>query len=226
MLTSENDNHFPVWGPDWQRIAYISRKRGAAGYELFARKADGGGSEDRLTATDRNLGPVTPLSYSPDGTLVFAHRGDLWSLSPSDTEPRAFAPSRFNESAPAFSPDGRWLAYVSDESNRFEVYVRPFPGPGEEHPISIDGGLEPVWNRRGRELFFRNANQLMAAEVRYQPSFSAGRARALFTGPFSLGPDCIDYDISPDGESFVMVNAGEEIDPRRTSTSSSTGSRS
>ena len=164
-------------------------------------------------ATDRNLGPVTPLSYSPDGTLVFAHRDDLWSLSPSDTEPRAFAPSRFNESAPAFSPDGRWLAYVSDESNRFEVYVRPFPGPGEEYQISMDGGSEPVWDRGGRELFFRNANQVMAVDVRTQPSFSAGRPRPLFTGPFSRGPDSIDYDISPDGESFVMVNAGAEDRP-------------
>ena len=99
---------------------------------------------------------------------------------------------------------------MSDESSRFEVYVRPFPGPGEKYSISIAGGLEPVWDRRGRELFFRNGDQMMVVAVSTQPAFNAGRPRLLFTGPFSRSTDRINYEISPDGENFVMVSAGEE----------------
>jgi serine/threonine-protein kinase len=131
------------------------------------------------------------------------------SLSPN-SHPRPFAPSRFNETAPAFSPDGRWLAYVSDESGRLEVYVRPFPGPGEAHTISVGGGSEPVWDRRGRELYFRNGDQMLAVAVSTQPTFTASRPRLLFTGPFVRTVGRINYDVSPDGESFVMLDAGEE----------------
>jgi Tol biopolymer transport system component len=151
------------------------------------------------------------LSWSPLGTLVFANGGDLWSLRASANEkPQPFAPSRFNEAEPAFSPDGRWLAYTSDESGRFEVYVTPFPGPGEKYPISIGGGSEPVWDRRGRELFFRNGDQMMVVEVKTQPTFNAGRPRLQFTGSFLRVPNRINYDVSPDGETFVMVDASEE----------------
>jgi eukaryotic-like serine/threonine-protein kinase len=209
-LTSENDNHVPVWAPDGQRLAYISSKRGSPGYELVSRPVNGAGAEERLTAPKHYLGPIAPLSWSPLGPLVFADRGDLWSLSPSaNAEPHPFAPSRFNETEPAFSPDGRWLAYVSDESGRFEVYVQPFPGPGEKHTISIAGGSEPVWNRRGQELFFRNGDQMMVVAVNTQGAFTASRPRLLFTGPFTRTAGRINYDISPDGESFVMLDSGE-----------------
>ena len=128
----------------------------------------------------------------------------------ADSQPRPFAPSRFNETEPAFSPDGRWLAYASDESGRFEVYVRPFPGPGEKIPISIAGGSEPAWDRHGRELFFRNGDQMMVVPVTTQPTFSAERPRLLFTGPFVRTAGRISYDVAPDAESFVMLDSGEE----------------
>jgi serine/threonine-protein kinase len=210
-LTSENDNHSPVWAPDGQRLAYISYKPGSPGYALVSRSVTGAGAEERLGPSSYRVGPVTQLSWSPMGTLVFADRGDLWSLRVSgDGEPQPFAPSRFNESEPAFSPDGHWLAYVSDETGRFEVYVRPYPGPGEKHSISIGGGSEPVWDRRGRELFFRNGDQMMVVEMNTQSTFNAGRPRLLFTGPIVRSPGRINYDVAPNGESFVMVDSGEE----------------
>jgi Tol biopolymer transport system component len=209
-LTSENDNHSPVWAPDGQRIAYISSQPGARGYRLVARPATGG-VEEKFGLPEHTVGPVTEIAWSALGTIVFADRGDLWSLSPSpDSQPKPFAPSRSNESSPAFSPDGRWLAYVSDESGRTEVYVRPFPGPGESLRVSIGGGSEPVWHRRGRELFFRNGDQMMVVAVETQPTFSADRPRLLFTGPYVRTAGRINYDISPDGESFVMLDSGEE----------------
>jgi serine/threonine-protein kinase len=209
-LTSENDNHWPVWAPDGQRIAYISYQGGRSGYRVVARSSTGGGVEERLGPAEFTVSPVTPISLSRD-SLVFADRGDLWSLSLSEnSQPHPFAPSRFNETAPAFSPDGRWLAYVSDESGRLEVYVRPFPGPGEKTPISIGGGSEPVWDRRGRELFFRNGDQMMVVAVNTGPTFSAGRPRLLFTGPYVRTAGRINYDVSPDGENFVMLDSGEE----------------
>jgi serine/threonine-protein kinase len=209
-LTSENDNHWPVWAPDGQRIAYISyEQQGRPGYRVVARSSTGG-AEERLGPADLTVSPVTPISLSRD-SLVFADRGDLWSLSLADSsQPRPFAPSRFNETAPAFSPDGRWLAYVSDESGRLEVYVRPFPGPGEKTSVSIAGGSEPVWDKRGRELFFRDRDRMMVVAVNTQPTFSAGRPRLLFTGPFVRSARRINYDVSPDGELFVMLDAGEE----------------
>jgi serine/threonine-protein kinase len=208
-LTSDNDNHSPAWAPDGHRIAYISNHRGVPGYRLVARSATGG-MEERLGPAELTVGPVTPISVSPLGTLVFADRGDLWSLSLSpNSQPRPFAPSRFNETAPAFSPDGRWLAYVSDESGRLEVYVRPFPGPGEKYLISVGGGSEPVWDRRGRELYFRNGDQMLVVAVNTQPTFSAGRPRLMFTGPFVRSADRINYDVSPDGESFAMLDSGQ-----------------
>ena len=209
-LTPENDNHNPVWAPDGQRIAYVSYRGDGPGYHLIARPA-AGGVEEPLGPPDRFVGPTTEIAWSALGAVVFADRGDLWSLSLSpDSQPMPFAPSRFNESSPAFSPDGRWLAYVSDESGRTEVYVRPFPGPGESHTVSVGGGSEPVWDRRGRELLYRNGDGMMVVAVTTQPTFTAGRPRLLFTGPFVRSGVRADYDVSPDGESFVMLDSGED----------------
>jgi serine/threonine-protein kinase len=111
---------------------------------------------------------------------------------------------------PAFSPDGRWLAYVSDESGEEEVYVQPFPGPGAKSRISTNGGLEPVWARSGRELFFRHRDQIMVTEINTQPAFNSTRPKVLFAGSFAQSPSRYNYDVSRDGQRFVMLNAGED----------------
>jgi len=154
----------------------------------------------------------SPLSWSPDGSvLAFANGGDIWLFPLSgERKARPFIQSRFSETMPAFSPDGRWLAYVSDDSGRPEIYVQPFPGPGAKYSISTDGGSEPVWARNGRELFFRDGNRMMVVQVNTQPGFSAARPRLLFVESFAGNPSRVNYDVSPDGQHFVMLKPGEQ----------------
>jgi serine/threonine-protein kinase len=129
----------------------------------------------------------------------------------SDRKAQPFLNTRFNESAPRFSPDGRWLAYVSDESGHWETYVRPYPGPGGKWQVSTEGGTEPVWNPNGRELFYRQANKMMAVDVTTQPGFSAGKPKLLFEEPYLPTAATIqNYDVSPDGQHFLMVKPVEQ----------------
>jgi Tol biopolymer transport system component len=122
------------------------------------------------------------------------------------------------EAGARFSPDGRWLAYTSNESGRLEVYVQPFPGPGGKWQISTEGGTEPVWNPNGRELFYRDAeNKMMAVDVSQSRdsnravSLSAGRPRMLFEGPYEPSTTNVaNYDVSPDGRRFLMLKAVEQ----------------
>src|SRR2546422_5330935 len=96
------------------------------------------------------------------------------------------------------------FAYVSDESGRNDVYVQPFPGPGPKWLVSTDGGIDPVWSRDGRELFYRQDNQMMVVSVAPKGTFSAGRPQRLFEIRFDAGDNGPNYDVSPDGKSFVM----------------------
>ena len=112
-----------------------------------------------------------------------------------------------------FSPDGHWLAYISDESGRPEIYVQPYPGPGGKWQISTEGGIEPAWNRNGRELFFRSGSKMMGVEVTTQPTFSAGKPKVLFEGQYlevQAGLMGTAYDVSPDGQRFLMIKSGEQ----------------
>ena len=213
-ITSVGDNHFPVWTPDGQQITYISRDSARTpqtpGYELIRKPANGGGVEEALSRSPLSLGPIAPLSWSRDGSsLAYADRGDIWLLPlAGEREPRRFLQSKFTETMPAFSPDGRWLAYVSDEAGRFDVYLQSVAVAGERHTISTDGGTEPVWAPTGDELFFRNGDQMMAVKI--TTPFNATRPRLLFTGSFARNPNRVNYDISPDGERFLMLNPGQE----------------
>ena len=107
-----------------------------------------------------------------------------------------------------FSPDGNWLAYLSDESGRYEVYVRPYPGPGAKYQVSTEGGVEPMWNPKGNELFYRSGNKMIATEVITQSSFAVGEARELFEGPYATVARRVSegagYDVSGDGVRFLM----------------------
>jgi len=116
----------------------------------------------------------------------------------------------FFELHPEVSPDGRWLAYTSDESGRREIYVQPFPALGGKWQVSTEGGAEPVWNPNGGELFYRDGDKLMSVPVTTAPEFTAGKPVLLFEGHYEVDPfsnDARNYDVSPDGQHFVMIKA-------------------
>ena len=130
-----------------------------------------------------------------------------------DRKARPFLRTQFDETAPRFSPDGHWLAYISDESGRDEVYVQPYPGPGGKWQISTEGGTEPVWSPNGRELFYRSGGKMMAADIAAQPGFTVGKPRMLFEGPYQTAwTDLPNYDVSPDGQRFLMLKPIESAD--------------
>src|SRR6185436_12404072 len=98
--------------------------------------------------------------------------------------PQSFLRTRFTEVGGKFSPDGRWIAYISDESGQYEGYVRPYPGPGGKWQVSTQGGGEMIWSRDGKELFYRNGNKWMVAAVNLEPEFKPETPRVLFEGPY------------------------------------------
>ena len=224
QFTSEGkENKLPVWTPDSKRIAYCSDMEGSQ--NIFWKSADGSGSLERLTMSKHKH---IPVSFSPNGeTLAFEEsyitEGPgmwilrLWTLQLKDRSAQPFWPTQVNQGSPRFSPDGRWLAYTSRESGSSErVFVQPFPGPGDKIQVSEYGGSEPVWNPNGRELFFRsgvNDREMMAVDVATEPTFTAGIPRMLFEGKYLTAIEPVpNYDISRDGQRFLMVQPPPERD--------------
>ena len=170
-------NGDPVWSPDGSRIVFRSRKD-ASDFDTYRMRADGSGEVEPLLVVPEIA--HNPHSVSPDGKLLAfyewvpaAHRDrDIWLLPlEGEQAPEPFAVTPFNERSPSFSPDGRFLAYVSDESGQDEVYVQRVSGPGGKVPVSTAGGREPVWSRDGKELFYWSEHRLMPSTSRLaQPS--------------------------------------------------------
>jgi eukaryotic-like serine/threonine-protein kinase len=207
-------NQFPNWTPDGKRIAFDSNLQGPV-VNLFWQLADGSGGLERLTTDEFSNWPT---SWSPDGQLLAYVEGnpttawDIWVLRMSDRKAQPFVRTPANEGGPRFSPDGRWMAYASDESGPWEVYVQPYPGPGGKWQISTGSGTEPVWNPNGKELFYRSGDKMMAVDIATQPGFSTGNPHTLFEGPYQLSLSPIAaYDVSADGQRFLMVKPDEQI---------------
>jgi len=203
-----------IWTPDGKHLTFGSPQSGPA--NLYWMLADGSGAAERLTASENFQ---VPGSWSPDGQ-VFAFTEadpatglDIWVLGlQGDRKPRPFLQTPSNEYGPAFSPDGRWVAYGSDETGRQEIYVWPFPGPGGKMRISTDGGTEPMWTRNGRELFYRNGDKMMATAVETKPVFAATKPKLLFEGHYQTGFGAFepDYDVNSDGQKFLMIKASQQ----------------
>jgi len=202
---------YPVWSPDGKGIVFTSNRNGAL--NLYWMRADGAGSAVRLTESKNDQ---LAFSFSPDGKrLAFVEIDpktgyDLWTLPldevqsdhPKPGKPEPFLVTPFKEHSPMISPDGRWLAYYSNESGRYEVYVRPFPGPGGKWQLSTGGGDSPVWSKKAPELFYRSAEGMTVASYTANgEAFIAGKSR-VWTVKKDLGPY---FDLAPDGKRFAVM---------------------
>jgi len=219
-LTSHPDEDFaPIWTPDGKQLTFSSELSGTTP-TLWWRPADASGPQELLLERESNLSRF-PTSWSPDGqTLAFTEGGsDIWML-PREGERKtwAFLDTEFYESGAVFSPDGRWLAYESNETGRNEVYLQPFSvtGPGGKLPVSIGGGAEPVWPRDSRDLFYRNGDKMMAVAIETAPELSVGTPRLLFEGRFMEAEKVHsrrNYDVSTDGQRFLMIQREQDLVP-------------
>ncbi len=211
------DEQTSIWSPDGARVIYNGRPKGY--FDLFERDASGVGPEQLLLSDTRNK---LPLSWSPDGKALLYSTGafvvgntDVWLLH-LDGERRSapFLQSPFNETEARFSPDGRWVAYVSNETGSSEVYVTGFPGPSGKWPVSTAGGNYPRWRADGRELFYTTRDgRILAVEVNGQGAeFVVRDERPLF-GTHATTTGRYAYDVSADGQRFLVNTVVETAAP-------------
>ena len=208
QLVREGRPALPIWNADGTRLLFAWQKSRVP--NLFWQLSDGSAPMERLTTSQNSQ---YPGSWSSDGkTLAFADVGedaniDIALLDVSSGRVTPFLNSQYTERCPEFSPDGRWIAYDSNESGRAEVYVRPFSGPGKKFQVSSEGGQEPLWARNGKQLFYRWRDQVWVADVQTDGGFAPTKPRLLFEKPgyYSSILPTRTYDLSLDGQRFLMV---------------------
>ena len=206
-LTSEGYEDGPLWTADGKTLLYASNKSGARA--LYRQPVAGKGEAVRLGQGGRTQYPET---LSKDGkTIVVAEMNpktglDLFLIPlDADARPVPLLVTDSSEYAGDLSPDGKWFVYVSRASGRPEIGVRSVAGGGDESRVSLNGGTEPRWSRDGREIFFREGQKMMVAEVATDPAVSISKPRALFEGLYEVMDGPINYDVTPDGRRFLMV---------------------
>jgi Tol biopolymer transport system component len=219
-LTFDGGNN-PVWSPDGKRVVYNASGSGAN--NLFTISADGSGKPERLATSEYGQ---TPTSWaSTANAIAFLQRtqngsNGIWVLPMAgDGKPHLLLESRFNLWHPDLSPDGRLMAYVSNESGTYEVYVQPYPGPGEKTRISTAGGSEPIWTANGRQLLFRSGTldrqQVFAAAIRSGSPFQVDAPRLVFeakAGEYDQTAPGRSWDVSADGQRFLLLRVAASTD--------------
>ena len=195
----------PVWRADGREIYFVSSSNGPQ--NIYVRAADGSGEPREVVKFEKGALGALFLSASPDGkSLAFAAHlnattsTDIYTVALSgDHKPQPLLNTVAHETAPAFSPDGKWLAYESDETGRNEVFITPFPTVGAHYQVSTGGGERPVWRHDGKEIYYRKGLRVMAVEVRARPgSLELSTPTALF----ELAAGNLNgryYDVAPDG---------------------------
>jgi serine/threonine protein kinase len=224
----DTDHGIPVWSPDGSSLLFSTLRGSKAGVGIFQKGSNGAGDEELLLRSDRPEREAWATDWSPDGRYLLFSRGDMannsegeiWVLPLNrERKPILFLQARAAYDA-HFSPDGRWVAYTSRESGSQEVYVTSFDPtkliggasgtPGGKWQISNDGGNTPRWRRDGKEIFYIGPqNTITAAEVEGKgTSFEVGRSQRLFVAPVS--PFSSTYDVTPNGQRFVMSTSPEQ----------------
>ena len=210
-------DNVPLWTPDNERVVFATQREQPGRFSFFWGRADGTGPVEKLL-TSEAAGHFKPYGWSPDAmNMVFDYGPpptlDIGLLEMEGEESwRPLLQTEANEAAPALSPDGTWIAYVSDQTGQPEIYVQRFPDLGDRRLISYGGGTAPLWSPDGRELFYRNGDQMMAVRIDREPTFTPGRPIVVFEGQYQamFGAISRDYDLSPDGQRFLMIKAGDE----------------
>jgi Tol biopolymer transport system component len=210
---------YPIWSPDGTTIVFASNRNGT--FNLYRKAAGRSGNDEVFLETEHNK---TPTDWSPDGnfilfqTLDLQTNDDIWALPmTSERKPFPLIQSPFAERDAQFSPDGHWIAYQSNESGRFEIYVQSFPGGSSKTQITNQGGTQARWRRDGKELFYIAPDgQLVAVPIRLPSSngpVEVGTATRLFVaqvGDAIQGTDGPHYAVSPDGTRFLINTLVEE----------------
>jgi Tol biopolymer transport system component len=204
----------PVWSPQGDRIYFANSQEG----ELRWARADGSGAEVTLLK-DEHI--EFPTSTTPDGAVLAYSRRDpstsfdiMTIATDGKGAPKPLVATAAQEGGARFSPDGRYVAYVSDESGRFEVYVIEYPGPGGKWEVSRNGGRDPIWSADGSRLYFRTGDRLMTVPIATRPSFSIGNAEVVIEEDYEglLGTlDRPNYDVAPDGRVLLLRIPGNSL---------------
>jgi Tol biopolymer transport system component len=199
------DDRSPAWSQDDSRIGFNSSRGGS---DLYVKAATGAGRDELLYHSD--MADVFVNDWSADGRFIVfavdgaATRRDLWVLSVADRKATPWQQTEAFEAGAQFSPNGKWIAYISDESGRFELYVQPFPGPGGKWQISSGGGLPARWRADGKELFYVTLQRkVMAVDVKAEDTFENAVPRVLFESRVKSSPGW-QYDVTSDGQRFLI----------------------
>ena len=205
--------NLPIWSPDDLQVLFPSNRNGS--FDLYLKAATGAGQEEVLVELGTPTGWGT--DWSKDGRFILCQKPggktgqDLW-IAPQfdDQKPYPFLQTEFDEQEGTFSPDGKWIAYVSDETGRNEIYVQSFPLSGSKFQVSSGGANEPYWSTDGTELFYMTADRnLVAVPIKLSPIFEPGLPKRLFSIPVVTSQrHC--YAVSSDGKRFLVMNPIEE----------------
>ena len=213
-LTVGGNNILATWAPGGEAVFFGSHRGGPGGLNIYRKSADGAGEAEQVLVREH---PLFPMAITADErSLLFVEWNpetarDIWTMTlEGDRRAEPVLATPFDEYRPMLSPDGRWLAYVSDESGRYEVYVQSWPEGASRALVSAHGGTGPTWSADGTELFYQNGEAMMAVPVESVTRFSAGTPEVLFEGRFRLGVyGSLSYDVSANGR-FLMIEPSRD----------------